>query len=199
MNDAQLSLFSAADGRGTYRVSGSVPMLEMSGEALSEWKQRIATFQHRVKQEGVPQQVSLFDAAPSISEVDALDPFTLPQQNTEFWRWRYGEEGTAALYFVIDYELPVLLYVGETVKSNQRWKGEHDCKRYLLHYRQAHYHHQLESTLGIAFWRSAPVQTRQRQRLESELIRKWRSPFNKENWAFWGTPFVAKVQDRSGS
>jgi hypothetical protein len=91
---------------------------------------------------------------------------------------------------VIDYELPLLLYVGETIKSGQRWKGEHDCKRYLLNYRQVHYQHQLPSQLGIAFWPHAPTQTRSRQQLELGLIYRWRSPFNKENWEFWGTPFT---------
>jgi len=33
--------------------------------------------------------------------------------------------------------------------------------------------------------------TRPRQQLEKSLIAKWRSPFNKENWNFWGTPFVS--------
>ncbi|MEO1211419.1 MAG: GIY-YIG nuclease family protein, partial [Cyanobacteria bacterium J06638_20] len=28
------------------------------------------------------------------------------------------------------------------------------------------------------------------QHLESALIYRWRSPFNKENWTFWGTPFT---------
>jgi len=114
----------------------------------------------------------------------------LPQQNTEFWRWKASDHGVAALYFVIDYTLPILLYVGETVKSGQRWKGEHDCKRYLLNYRQVHYQNQLETLLGIAFWSLAPTQAPACQRLEPALISKWRSPFNKENSAFWGTPFT---------
>ncbi|MEO1506943.1 MAG: GIY-YIG nuclease family protein [Cyanobacteria bacterium J06633_23] len=146
------------------------------------------------------QQGSLFAVAeapgqygPPSLDTETLDPFTLPQQSTEFWRWQFSDVGVAALYFVIDYQSELLLYVGETVKSNQRWKGEHDCKRYLMNYRHAHYHHGLESQLGIAFWRHAPAERRPRQKIESALIRKWRSPFNKENWTFWGTPFVGDV------
>lgn len=118
------------------------------------------------------------------------DPFSLPRQNTEFWRWTYADAGIAAFYFVIDWELPLLLYIGETVKSNQRWKGEHDCKRYLQNYVTAHRSHHLPVTVNISFWREAPSDRRDRQRLESALIRTWRSPFNKENWARWSTPFV---------
>jgi hypothetical protein len=166
----------------------------MSQEALQQWKQRVFQFQQQVEQSASTQQGTLFELGATYLhnpvDPDCLNPFKLPQQNTEFWRWKADDAGIAALYFVIDYELPILLYVGETVKSGQRWKGEHDCKRYLLNYRQAHYQHQLTSTLGIAFWSQAPVGTRPRQRLESALINKWRSPFNKENWQFWGTPFV---------
>lgn len=192
MTEHQPSLFSAAELRGCYAVTPAVT-LEMSSEALSSWKGRVFQYQQQVKLTVPIQQQALFDLTPtpqSSVNPDDLDPFGLPQQNTEFWRWKAEEAGVAALYFVIDYELPILLYVGETVKSNQRWKGEHDCKRYLLNYRQTHYQLQLQSTLGIAFWAHAPEQTRMRQRLESGLIYKWRSPFNKENWQFWGTPFI---------
>lgn len=192
MTEHQPSLFSAAELRGCYAVTPSAG-LEMSQEALSAWKQRIFEYQQQVQLQIPFQQGTLFDLVPAPQDLidpDRLDPFKLPQQNTEFWRWKAEEAGIAALYFVIDYELPILLYVGETVKSNQRWKGEHGCKRYLLNYRQAHYQHQLHSSLGTAFWPQAPKQTRPRQKLESALIYKWRSPFNKENWQFWGTPFV---------
>ncbi len=124
------------------------------------------------------------------TQVERLDPFTLPQQNINFWQSPVQEVGVAALYFVIDYEQSVLLYVGETIHSNKRWKGVHDCKRYLSNYRQVHYNHELTTHLGIGFWPHAPKATRPRQRLESKLIKKWRPPFNKENWSFWGTPFV---------
>ena len=200
MTDYQPSLFSAAELGGCYAVAPAAQG-EMTPDALTAWKQRIFQYQRHVKGQQI-QQGSLFEAMADSTvdpeslgqrspDPEAIDPFTLPQQNTEFWRWKADDSGVAALYFVIDYDLPILLYVGETVKSNQRWKGEHDCKRYLLNYRQVHYQHQLSSTLGIGFWAQAPVQTRARQKLESALIFKWRSPFNKENWQFWGTPFVS--------
>lgn len=197
MTDYQPSLFSAAELSGCYAVTPAEE--EMSLATLTAWKQRIFQYQRHVKVQQI-QQGSLFEAMPIMSTVadtladatdpETIDPFSLPQQNTDFWRWKAEDSGVAALYFVIDYELPILLYVGETVKSNQRWKGEHDCKRYLLNYRQVHYQHQLPSRLGIGFWAQAPIHTRARQKLETALIHKWRSPFNKENWQLWGTPFT---------
>lgn len=163
----------------------------MSDRTLQEWKHRIIQFQRQVPVYRSIEQGQLFDTSPRQSvDPDSIDPFALTYQNTDFWRWTESDRGVAAFYFVIDYECDLLLYVGETITSNQRWKGEHDCKRYLMQYRQAHYQHQMSSALGIAFYREAPTETRDRQRLESALIHKWRSPFNKENWAFWNTPFV---------
>jgi len=55
-----------------------------------------------------------------------------------------------------------------------------------------HYQNDLSSQLGIAFWPHAPTERKPRQQLESALIKRWRPPFNKENWQFWGTPFVGR-------
>lgn len=187
------------------------PQLAMSKSELAAWKQRIIDFQAQTQIAPAIQQGSLFDLAASNSaslesavspDLASLDPFALRRQNTEFWRWRFDDVGVAAMYFVIDYAAGagnerLLLYVGETVKSNQRWKGEHDCKRYLLNYQQAHYNNGLKSELGIAFWPCAPAERQPRQQLESGLIYRWRSPFNKENWRYWNTPFVGGKQSES--
>lgn len=188
-NDRQLTLFTAAETSGCYAVNPIAP-LEISRDTLQAWKSRVLVYQQQVREQPL-QQGSLFENCLSAATTSAaIDPFSLPQQNTEFWRWKASDQGSSALYFVIDYEPPLLLYVGETVKSGQRWKGEHDCKRYLINYRQVHYQHQIVSQLGIAFWPHAPMQTRSRQQLELSLIDRWRSPFNKENWELWGTPFT---------
>ncbi|WP_225938302.1 GIY-YIG nuclease family protein [Leptothermofonsia sichuanensis] len=186
----QTSLFSTAELRGCYTIH-KPSELPISQDALQSWKQRVFQYQRHVAGRETARQKSLFDLAPTVGEmVDLIHPFDLPPQNIEFWRWQEGGEGVSALYFVIDYVLPILLYVGETVKSNMRWKGEHDCKRYILNYVAAHRPHGLPVSVNIGFWAQAPVKTRDRQQLESALIDKWRSPFNKENWEFWGTPFV---------
>jgi hypothetical protein len=186
----QPSLFSVADLPGSYAGSQVEP-LQLTVDVLQSWKQRVFQHQQPIQIGAGPQQGSLFGGMPSAEEVaESIDPFTLPQQNAGFWRGQFVDAGVAALYFVIDHELPILLYVGETVKSNQRWKGEHDCKRYILNYISAHRPHGLPVTVNIGFWANAPTQTRDRQKLESALIRKWRSPFNKENWDYWQTPFT---------
>lgn len=172
------------------------PQFSIGPTELQAWKQRIVRFQTQIRVAPLAQQGNLFGAGTTdiaAETADTLDPFALRRQNTEFWRWQFDDVGAAAMYFVIDYalpELPLLLYVGETVKSNQRWKGVHDCKRYLTNYRQSHYENGLESELAIAFWPHAPEDRKARQKLEGQLIYRWRSPFNKENWRFWNTPFV---------
>jgi hypothetical protein len=196
MQGEQNSLFSAKDLAGSY-TTGRKPHLELSPEALQGWKQRVLTFQSDVIVGEPVSQGNLFGDMLGIAlNADSFNPLELPRQNTQFWRWKAEDAGVSSIYFVFDYGTggsPLLLYTGETVKSNQRWKGEHGCKHYLLNYQQAHYHYSLPTEIGIAFWQDAPVQTKARQQLERDLILKWRSPFNKENWAFWGTPFTHKA------
>lgn len=164
----------------------------MGASTLQRWKRPIVQYQQQIIQDSQSAQTTLFDRNSSETNVEALDPFRLQPQNIEFWRWPAYEPGLAALYFVIDHELSLLLYVGETSKANQRWKGVHDCKRYVHNYIAAHRIHSLPVSVSIGFWPHAPIATRPRQRLELALIYKWRSPFNKENWRHWGTPFIGK-------
>lgn len=192
MTIEQKSLFSVAELSGI-RYGQRVEPMPMSQEALQAWKQRVWQFQQQVTIAPTSEQGNLFQSSPSVVEVaETIAPFTLPQQNTQFWRWKAEDTGVAAFYFVIDYELPILLYVGETMKSNQRWKGEHGCKRYIDNYISAHRQSDEAIAVGIAFYHLAPTETRPRQQLESALIYKWRSPFNKQNWTLWGTPFVGE-------
>jgi hypothetical protein len=190
-SEYQPSLLSEADQRAAdlswayNRPAGGT----MAAEELQGWKQRVAQFQTTVRSGPAVAQGSLFDQA-AASPAATLDPFTLPPQNAEFWRGQFQEAGVPALYFVVDHDAALLLYVGETVKSNQRWKGVHDCKRYILSYVEAHRIHGLGVAVNIGFWPYAERDRRVRQALELELIRRWRSPFNKENWALWSTPFV---------
>lgn len=185
----QMSLFAVRES-SVSRYACQRQSLKISAIALQTWKQRIYDYQTEIRSTPPQSAVDLFGQSIEPSIADRLDPFTMRQQNIEFWRWKNSDPGTAALYFVIDYELPLLLYVGETVKSGQRWKGEHGCKWYLDHYCSAHARHNIKTAIGIAFWSDAPAATRPRQQIESNLIDRWRSPFNKENWTFWGTPFV---------
>ncbi|MGD1906362.1 MAG: GIY-YIG nuclease family protein [Leptolyngbyaceae cyanobacterium] len=196
MAEYQPSLLSQQDLRAA-EVSwaynqGLERQTPLNESALQGWKQQIQAFQGKVIAAPSNHQGSLFDVGDTASPADLIDPFGLPPRNAEFWREQFHEAGDAALYFVVDQAADLLLYVGETVKANQRWKGTHDCKRYILSYVEAHRAHDLPVEVNIGFWPHAPVERRARQTLESELIYKWRSPFNKQNWRFWGTPFVGQ-------
>jgi hypothetical protein len=195
--DYQPSLLSESDLRAAdlswaYNrpVASTMPLAE-----LQSWKQRVRQYQAAVQAAPQAEQGSLFDLATHPSPGSAIDPFTLPSQNAQFWRGHFQESGVPALYFVVDYDAELLLYVGETIKSNQRWKGVHDCKRYILNYLEVHRNHGISATVNIGFWPHAAADRKARQALESELIHKWRSPFNKENWSFWSTPFVGGKLD----
>lgn len=190
MNGEQTSLFSVRELQGATYGAVAEP-LTISLETLQTWTRRVYQFQQLVQVGTAIEQGNLFAAPPSPETIaEAIAPFALPQQNIDFWRWQFTDTGTAAYYFVIDYQLPILLYVGETVKANQRWKGEHDCKRYVENYVLAHRQAGASPTIGIAFLHWAPTDTHARQQLETALIYRWRSPFNKQNWTFWGTPFT---------
>ena len=157
------------------------PQLVMSAEALFQWKQRI--FDHQQSAHIQPQQGTLFDIAPA----EQINPFTLQLQNLACLDLPDHGDRTC-LYFVVDNTLPLLLYVGETeLTPKQRWVN-HYCDRYILHYIEMHRRYSLDVAVGIAFWYGAPSDRKQRLKLESELIHKWKSPFNKECWKWWGKP-----------
>ncbi|NJL84371.1 MAG: hypothetical protein HC890_18220 [Chloroflexaceae bacterium] len=83
-----------------------------------------------------------------------------------------------------------MLYVGETkLSATQRWQGVHDCKDYIFHYIELHRRYQLPVTVGAAFWPHLPPRKKLLQQWERALIYRWRSPFNKESWHYWGQPF----------
>ena len=196
MAEYQPSLLSSQDLKAaevSWAYNRPTAPAHLTAAELTRWKQRIRQFQKTVSLSPATTQGTLFEPV-AASPADALDPFTLPQRNAEFWREQLTDVGNAALYFVVDHEAHLLLYVGETVKANQRWKGTHDCKRYILNYVAAHRSAQLPVQVNIGFWPYAPAERKSRQALESALIRKWRSPFNKENWRHWATPFIGSAE-----
>ncbi|MEG4843388.1 hypothetical protein QUB05_02720 [Microcoleus sp. F10-C6] len=70
-----------------------------------------------------------------------------------------------------------------------QWWVNHDCETYINRYIELHRSYALDVRVGIAFWFGAPANRKQRLKLESDLIYKWRLPFNKECWQWWGQPF----------
>lgn len=159
----------------------------MSSDALLSWKQRV--FEHQQSATAPqPQQGNLFELAPNPCNSDSIDPFTLELHNLSFCdKPDWGDR--TCLYFVIDNEIPLVLYVGETHRTpKQRWTS-HYCRSYIASYIELHRRYSLDVAVGIAFWYGAPVNRKQRLQLESELIYKWKPPFNKECWQYWGQPF----------
>lgn len=143
-----------------------------------------------------PQQGQLFTTAnPLHTAAAGFDPLALQPQPLSFWRWPQLQVSGAALYVVLDRPSglahPLLLYVGETARAEQRWKGEHDCKQYLAAYGEALQAIGLSPRLSISFWSDVPEQTRARRQLEQALIRRWLPAFNKETRGRWATPFQA--------
>ncbi len=193
----QGSLFSEGIERNSrlYDSGANYAMgLEMGLSSLQIWKQAIAKYQSSINSAIPATQTSLFDLVASHCDPHVINPFNLPIHPADFYRLPSADDGDACIYFVIDlnssFQEPVLLYIGETCQSIKRWKGIHDCKRYLLNYQELHITHQLPTQVVMTFWWEAPLSVRPRQQLERILIEKWRSPFNKENWNFWGTPFT---------
>jgi hypothetical protein len=183
----QLDLFSPNELRMSH--SNRTPVLLMDEKTLTKWKQKIIIHQQQVRTSESNQQVSLLNLPNSHVDPDIIDPFIIQMSALSFYRLPVDSPGQACLYFVIDMSTNLLLYIGETCKSNKRWKGVHDCKRYIENYIDLHYRYELKTAVNIGFWWDAPIITRARQQLELSLIQKWKSPFNKENWKYWGQPF----------
>jgi hypothetical protein len=192
----QGDLFSLSELMSQCTPLATPPLLQRQ---LSDWQRRLAAFQAPLLSSdaaSMVQQGQLFTGSAGLDpEHNAahFNPLNLQPQPLSFWRWPSPGHHGAALYFVLDrpeqLTLPLLLYVGETARAEQRWKGEHDCKAYLAAYGDALHKAGLSSRLSICFWSDVPTETRARRRLERALIQRWQPPFNKETRGRWATPF----------
>jgi hypothetical protein len=182
--DGQLELFPGKKYKSKRRDE-----FVMNAEELGQWKGQILEYQMRSRTSSPARQAALFDLPPNHCDRDQIDPLTLQLQSMAFYRMPANYPGDACLYFVVDSAASIILYVGETCRSNKRWKGTHDCKNYIDSYQSLHYKYGLQTAINIAFWWDTPQRREARQELELYLILKWRSPFNKENWERWGQPF----------
>jgi hypothetical protein len=161
----------------------------MGCDELLRWKQRVFDYQQRIRKTIPPQQGTLFDIAPRHCDPNQIDPLALQLVPMSFYRMPTSDEGDCAIYFILDSVLPLILYIGETSRSNRRWKGVHGCKDYIDSYQDLHYRYGLQTGVNIAFWWDAPVDRKARAKLELSLILRWRAPFNKECWQIFGQPF----------
>ncbi len=151
----------------------STPVLLMDVKALTKWKKQISAHQQQVRTKEPVLQGALFEVSSAHVDPDIIDPFELKPCSLSFYRIPADSPGQACLYFVIDMAADLLLYVGETCKSNHRWKGIHDCKRYIEKYQDLHYQYGLKTAVNIAFWwdtpHSARPQTKVGARTDSEM------------------------------
>ena len=191
----QGNLFARFEPSDEHHPSQLDEQLSLSPALLRTWQSRIHQYQEPLFA-GKPAkaaQAQLF--APTTPLLSDLQPLRLQPLPLSFWRWPQSPHQGAAIYLVMDrpdhLPNPILLYVGETLAADRRWKGEHDCKTYLAAYGEALSSAGLNSRPSIRFWGDVPQATRARRQLEQHLIQTWRPPFNKETREGWATPFNA--------
>ncbi len=165
---------------------------------IKEWQKKITTHQSPIFKYGYKNitQSSLFE---SISEElnEPFNPIELTPLPLSFWRWPKAMHEGPAVYFVmdklIDSDENMILYIGETISAETRWKGEHDCKHYLSSYSECLQKANMSTKLNIRFWLDVPIKTKERRKLEQQLIQAWLPPFNKETREIWATPFTSQI------
>jgi len=167
--------------------------LKIRGEMLTEWRNRIYNHQFKISKD-THNKISHQKSLPinTISSEIKIDPFSLQPLSLNFWRtYQYIHDGPA-MYFVIDSmeSSKIILYIGETNIANKRWKGEHDCKNYLMNYKEALAQNNLSSHQDIRFFLDVPKEVKLRRKLEQQLIYLWLPPFNKETRDRWTTTFT---------
>ena len=167
-------------------------------KVIREWQKKIIRHQSPLFEYGYnnPNQSSLFEfhSEESSSNINPIELTPLP---LSFWRWPKTMHEGPAIYFVIDNIISsnenIVLYIGETISAEKRWKGEHDCKKYLSNYSETLQKANVKNQLNIRFWLDVPIETKQRRKLEQNLIQAWLPPFNKETRGIWATPFTSQI------
>ena len=167
--------------------------LKIKGKMLTEWRNRILKHQFKILKD--THNITLHQTSLPISTISnerKIDPFSLQPLSLNFWRTNQYIHNGPAIYFVIDSmeSSKVILYIGETNSANKRWKGEHDCKNYLINYKEALAQNNLSSYQDIRFFLDVPKEVKLRRKLEQQLIYLWLPPFNKETRERWATTFT---------
>ena len=167
-------------------------------KTIQYWQERIIRHQSKIFNYGYEDinQPSLFETN-SEGLNETFNPLELTAQPLSFWRWPKSINEGAAIYFVMDKvitsEQNIILYIGETISAEKRWKGEHDCKKYLSIYSETLQKANMKTSLNIRFWLDVPIKTKERRKLEQNLIQEWLPPFNKETRNHWCTPFTQNL------
>ena len=173
--------------------------LLLNRKTIEDWQGKIYSFQSiHFNGESLPEkQVSIFENPSNSIFSDEFNPLSLTPLPIIFWKWPTGPHQGPAVYFVLDQfnnkKDNIVLYIGETLAADQRWKGDHDCKAYLENYCECLQKANMKFLLNIRFWIDVPEKTKTRRDLEQKLIKKWRPPFNKETRSRWSTPFTSHL------
>tara|TARA_B100000700_G_scaffold14458_1_gene14296 strand:+ start:82 stop:681 length:600 start_codon:yes stop_codon:yes gene_type:complete len=168
-------------------------------KVIKEWQKKIISHQSPIFKYGYTNinQPSLFESNSEKIE-ETFNPIKLTPLPLSFWRWPKTMHEGPAVYFVMDQilssEESIILYIGETISAEKRWKGEHDCKNYLSNYAETLQKANLSTKLNIRFWLDVPIETKKRRNLEQKLIQYWLPPFNKETRGIWATPFTSEIK-----
>jgi len=167
-------------------------------KVIKEWQSKIINHQSQILKYGYKNinQPSLFESS-SDELNETIKPTDLTPLPLSFWKWPKTMHKGPAVYFVMDNIIKsdenIILYIGETISAETRWKGEHDCKNYLSNYSEILQKANIMTKLNIRFWLDVPVNTNERRKLEQKLIQTWLPPFNKETRGIWGTPFTSQI------
>ena len=194
--ERQYNLFN--NENTNYWIEETSEDIYIDKEILEEWQNKIINYQSQFFS-NYDQSLNQFSLFESHSEelkknFNLLDLTPLP---LNFWKWPKAKHKGPALYFVMDKQIEtekhILLYIGETISADKRWKGDHDCKIYLSNYSESLNKAGLVSNLSIRFWLDVPIETKARRKLEQKLIQTWLPPFNKETRRYWSTPFTSQI------
>ena len=187
-------------GRANSFVGSNQPTkkLYLSKDFIEAWQEKIYSHQSKLINglEFKARQTSLFKENTSYS-IDQFKPWKLKALPMNFWRHANPPHNGQAMYIVMDQldndKKFIILYIGETIAADKRWKGIHDCKVYLDNYCEALQKANISNQLSIRFWNDVPKETIARRKIEQELIQQWCPPFNKETRTIWQTPFTTEI------
>ena len=172
--------------------------INIKEKVIKEWQNKIIHHQSSFLKDDYTKtyQTSLFESN-SEELNETFNPINLTPLPLSFWKWPKSIHQGPAVYFVMDQIINtdenIVLYIGETISAEQRWKGEHDCKNYLSSYSDTLQKANIRTKLNIRFCLDVPINTKERRKLEQKLIQTWLPPFNKETRKIWATPFTSQI------
>tara|TARA_B100000073_G_scaffold271068_1_gene230764 strand:- start:19 stop:618 length:600 start_codon:yes stop_codon:yes gene_type:complete len=166
--------------------------IQHTKDSILNWRDQIYRYQRELIT--YPQNISKQETFTTNNDnyLHKINPFLLKANSINFWRSNKPIHKGSAMYFVLDSikEKQIILYIGETFAADKRWKGEHDCKRYVSNYKESLSHNKLVSKIDIRFFLDVPKDVKLRRKLEKKLIYMWLPPFNKETRDRWSTTFT---------